>query len=537
MSVHRGEDRNDIEKRMLSTNTLLTFGQILSTHARLQPDRIGARDLERTMTFREWNQRACRLANALLGLGLVKGDRVAVLAYNCVEWTEIYAATAKAGLIAVPINFRLATPEIRFIIENAGAAALIVQDELFGAIGPADGVLPITPERTIHFGAKRCPAGIVEYEAFLARGAATEPGVAVAASDPWMLMYTSGTTGKPKGVIRSHQGAALLSLVTEIELGFGRPEEGLLVMPMCHANSLYFFGSLAYCGGVTTVYSRKSFDPEEALATIAGGGATFTSLVPTHYIMMLALPSAIKARHDTRRMRKLMISSAPAREETKRAVIEMFANSGLFELYGSTEAGWVTMLHPEEQFTKLGSVGRECVGSAPIRILAADGTEVPDGTPGELYSRNPYTFDGYWNLPDKTREAFRDGYCTVGDMAMRDADGYIRLIDRKQNMIITGGENVYPSEVEAVLGAHPKVKDVAVVGIVDPKWGETVHAAVVPHDETQLTGDELDAWCRSRIAGFKRPRGYSFLAHDEMPRTATGKILHRVLRETIERRT
>ena len=516
---------------------LLTFGQMLRAQARLQPDRVGARDLERAMTFREWDRRACRLANALLGLGLAKGDRVAVLAYNCVEWTEIYAAMAKAGLIAVPINFRLAAPEIRFIVENAGAAALIVQDELFDAIGAADGVLPLAPDRIVHFGRARCPAGIVEYEALLARAADTEPACIVAPSDPWMLMYTSGTTGKPKGVVRSHQGAALLSLVTEIELGFGRPDEGLLVMPMCHANSLYFFGSLAYCGGVTSVYSRKSFDPEEALATIAGSGATFTSLVPTHYIMMLALSSEIKARHDTRRMSKLMISSAPARADTKRAVMEMFANSGLFELYGSTEAGWVTMLHPDEQFTKLGSVGRECVGSAPIRILSTDGSELPDGTPGELYSRNPYTFDGYWNLPDKTREAFRDGYCTVGDMALRDADGYIRLVDRKQNMIITGGENVYPSEVEAVLGAHPKVKDVAVVGIADPKWGETVHASVVPHDGEKLTESELDTWCRGRIAGFKRPRAYSFLAYDEMPRTATGKILHRVLREIIGRPT
>jgi len=522
---------------MLPSDTLLTFGQMLRAQARLQPDRIGARDLERAMSFDLWNRRACRLANALLGLGLGKGDRVAVLAYNCVEWTEIYAAAAKAGLVAVPINFRLAVPEIRFIVENAGAAALIVQDELFAATAAGDGALAMAPSRIVHFGKAPCPAGILDYETLLAQAADTEPDVIVSGSDPWMLMYTSGTTGKPKGVVRSHRGAALLSLVTDIELGFGRADEGLLVMPMCHANSLYFFGALAYCGGATAVYSRKSFDPEEALATIAQSGATFTSLVPTHYIMLLALSAETKARHDTKRMRKLMISSAPARADTKRAVMEMFANSGLFELYGSTEAGWVTMLHPDEQFTKLGSVGRECVGSAPIRILGPDGSEMPDGEAGELFSRNPYTFDGYWNLPDKTREAFRDGYCSVGDMALRDADGYIRLIDRKQNMIITGGENVYPSEVEATLGAHPKVKDVAVVGIADAKWGETVHAAVVPHDGARLTEAELDEWCRSRIAGFKRPRGYSFLAHDEMPRTATGKILHRILRETIARRT
>ena len=172
----------------------------------------------------------------------------------------------------------------------------------------------------------------------------------------------------------------------------------------------------------------------------------------------------MRAQSDFSRVTKLMISSAPARQDTKRAVMEMFPNSGLFELYGSSEAGWVTMLHPHEQFTKLGSVGRECVGSAPIRILDESGNEVPDGEAGELYSSNPYTFDGYWKLPEKTAEAFRGEYCTVGDMARRDADGYIHLVDRKSNMIISGGENIYPSEVEAVLGGHPAVRDVAVVG-------------------------------------------------------------------------
>ena len=517
------------------TSGLLNLGQILSANARLQPSRIGARDLERAMSFQVWNRRACQLANALTGLGMRKGERVAVLAYNCVEWLEIYAATAKAGLIAVPINFRLAGPEIRFIVENSGAAFLIVQDQLSGVIEEQLPDFPLKADRIIHFGVAPAPAGMRDYETLIAAAAGDEPAQVVHAADPWMLMYTSGTTGKPKGVIRSHQGAALLSLVTEIELGIERRDEALLVMPMCHANSLYFYGSFAYCGAATSVYSRKSFDPEEALRVLSESGATFTSLVPTHYIMMLSLPAAAKSRYSTRTVNKLMISSAPAREDTKRAVMEMFANSGLFELYGSTEAGWVTMLHPDEQFTKLGSVGRECVGSAPIRILDADGQEVKDGEPGELYSCNPYTFDGYWNLPEKTREAFRDGYCTVGDMALRDADGYIRLVDRKANMIISGGENVYPSEVESTLGGHPKVKDVAVIGLPDEKWGERVHAVIVAHQGEQPTEEELHAWCRSRIAGYKRPRSFSFMRDDDMPRTATGKILHRVLREKIGR--
>jgi acyl-CoA synthetase (AMP-forming)/AMP-acid ligase II len=225
-----------------------------------------------------------------------------------------------------------------------------------------------------------------------------------------------------------------------------------------------------------------------------------------------------------------MISSAPARQDTKRAVMAMFRNSGLFELYGSSEAGWVTMLRPEEQFTKLGSVGRECVGAAPIKILDEAGREVPDGEAGELYSNNPHTFDCYWKLPEKTAEAFRGDYCTVGDMARRDEDGYIYLVDRKSNMIISGGENVYPSEVEAILGAHPAVRDVAVIGLPDEKWGERVHAVVIVHDGARVSEAELLAWCKDRLAGYKRPRSCSFLREEEMPRTATGKILHRVLK-------
>ena len=512
---------------------VLTLGEALTAQARLRPEKTGVRDLERAMSFRLWNQRACRLANALLGLGLSRGDRIAVLAYNCVEWAEIYAATAKAGLVAVPINFRLVGSEVRYIADNAAVAAIIVQDELAGVIEEVRGELSCPASRVIHFGAKTCPAGYRDYEDLLARASEGEPSSAINAADPWMLMYTSGTTGEPKGAIRSHQGNALVSLITEIELGIHREDSALLVMPMCHANSLYFFGAFNYCGGATTIYSRKSFDPEHCLKTLAETGSTFTSLVPTHYIMMLGLPAAIRERHDLGKVTKLMISSAPARPDTKREVMEMFRNSGLFELYGSTEAGWVTMLHPHEQFTKLGSVGRECVGSAAIRILDEEGNEVPDGQTGELFSRNPYTFDGYWKMPEKTAEAFRGPYCTVGDMARRDEDGYIWLVDRKKNMIISGGENVYPSEVEAMVGGFPKVKDIAVIGLPDDKWGERVHAVIVLHDGETASEVELAEWCKHRIAGYKRPRSFSFIAEDEMPRTATGKILHRVLRQRL----
>ena len=515
---------------------LLNFGQVLSAHARLSPHKIGVSDFDRQMSFALWEARARRLANALIGLGLRKGDRVAVLAYNCIEWAEIYAATAKAGLVAVPVNFRLIAAEALYVIEDAECAALIVEDELAGLIEEMGGALSIRRDRRIVFGKQPAPAGYRDYEAFLAAGADSAPSVAVDIADPWVFMYTSGTTGRPKGVIRTHRGGAMVGFVTEIELKLDRDDSALLVMPMCHANSLYFFGAFAQMGAATHIYSRRNFDPEHAIQALAETGASFTSLVPTHYIMMLALPAAARARLNLDGVEKLMISSAPARPDTKRAVMEMFRKSGLYELYGSSEAGWVTMLHPDEQFNHLGAVGRECIGSAPIRFLDAAGDEVADGQPGELYSCNAYTFEGYWKLPDKTQEAFRGDYCTVGDIGLRDADGFIRLIDRKKNLIISGGENIYPSEVENVIGAHPKVRDVAVVGLADAKWGERVHAVVVLRDAAAPVSEaEIVDWTRDKLAGFKRPRSASFFTEAEMPRTATGKIQHRELRDKLNK--
>ncbi|MFN0264851.1 AMP-binding protein [Tepidamorphus sp. 3E244] len=508
---------------------LLNLGEMLSVHARLRPQKTGARDLERSMTFAQWNARACKLANAFAGLGLKKGERIAVLAYNCVEWAEIYAAAAKAGMVIVPVNFRLLPAEAAYVITDSGASAVIAQDGLHEVIDTSRDDLEISSDRFIHFGGTT-PAGWRAFEDLMDEARDSEPGIAVDPTDPWTLMYTSGTTGKPKGVVRNHRAGARLSMLTDIELSLTANDDALLVMPMCHANSLYFFGAFSYMGATTTIYSRKSFDPGHALETLGSIGSTFTSLVPTHYIMMLAQAASAKRVPNLDRVTKLMISSAPARADTKREVMEVFRNSGLYELYGSSEAGWVTMLHPDEQFDHLGTVGRECVGSAPIRLLDEDGNEVPDGEPGELYSCNAYTFDRYWNLPDKTAEAFRGDYCTVGDMALRDEQGFIRLIDRKKNMIITGGENVYPSEVETTLGAHNQVRDVAVIGVPDEKWGERVHAVVILHDGATLTEDQLTEWCRDKVAGYKRPRSVSFITEDEMPRTATGKILHRELR-------
>jgi acyl-CoA synthetase (AMP-forming)/AMP-acid ligase II len=512
---------------------VLHLGEIVAAHARSQPQKIGARDSRRTLTFAQWNARACRLANALLGLGLQQGDRIALLAYNRVEWMELYVALAKAGLVAVPVNFRLVTPEIKYIAEHCNARAFIVEEDLIESVEGLRDELAIPPERWIALGST-LPALWSSYEALIAAADETEPNVSVKPTDTWALMYTSGTTGRPKGAIRNHQGSALMSLVTAFDMGLTRDDTALLVMPMCHANSLNFACTFTYIGATVVVDDRKSFDPQGLLATIASQHITFTSLVPTHYIMTLGLPEEIKASYDVSRVRKLMISSAPARRDTKLAILEYFSNSQLYELYGSSEAGWVTLLRPDEQIEHLGSVGREWTGTGPVKLLDPEGKAVPDGEVGELFSCTPYAFDGYFNDPVKTAESLRaDGYCSVGDMARRDEHGFIYLVDRKSNMIISGGENIYPSEIENILCRYPGVKDVGVVGLPHEKWGETVHAALVLHEGATVTAVEVLEWCRDKMAGYKRPRSISFMTETQMPRTATGKIQHRVLRERL----
>ena len=518
----------------------LSLAQAVEAHTRLQPEKTAARDLQKVLTYRQLNARANSLANAWFGVGLKLGDRVAVLAFNRIEWAEIYIAAGKSGVVAVPINFRLTGAEMQFILDHSGASALIIEDQLLPVFEEVRAQINIPAERVIVMSDNQPRDsglnGYRSYEALIGAARETAQITPPELSAPWCIMYTSGTTGRPKGAIRTHYDMSMLAMMTAIELMLHRRDHALLVMPMCHANSLNFFTSFLYSGGTVTIFSTASFDPVLCLRTFASTGATFSSLVPTHYTMMLDAQRHESVGGDYGRVKKLMISSAPARPDTKQAVMEMFPNSGFFELYGSTEAGWVTMLHPHEQFDKLGTVGREVVGSQPIKLIDEQGNEVPDGSPGELYSCAPYCFSGYWQQPEATASAFRGSYLSVGDIALRDEDGFIKLIDRKKNIIISGGENIYPSEVEAVLGAHSEISDVAVVGQADDLWGERVTAAVVLHSGSTLDEQQLIEWSRSRLASFKRPREILFLSASEMPRNTTGKILHRELRELVASR-
>jgi len=523
----------------MSVSKWMTVGTVLKMNALHYPHRLGCQDKNKSFTFREWNQRSCRLASALKEMGVGYGDRVAVIAYNRVEWMEIYAACAKGGQIAVPIMFRLTPGEFEYIINHAGCKAFIVEESFTGGVDSVREKLSTVPRGNfIHLGDGSAPEGYVHYEELVARGSPGEPDISVDAADTWTIMYTSGTTGRPKGVVRTHESYMAQYLISNMNMGVRPGDKSLLVMPMCHVNSIYYSFAYTCVSAPVMIYNMASFDPEDLLRTIAEYRITFTSLVPTHYIMLLALPDEIKQRYDVGSIRQLLISSAPARKELKMAIMDYFKSAELWEAYGSTEAALITYLRPEDQFSKLGSIGREVFGIDRIKLLDESGREVPDGEVGELYTRSPNAFKEYWKDPVKTGEVFRGEWCTAGDMGRRDEEGYYYLVDRKKNMIITGGENVYPSEVEGVIGSHPAVKDVAVIGVPDQKWGEAVTAIIVLHEGRRPGEDlarEIMEYCRERIAGYKRPRSVIFIGEEQMPRTATGKILHRVLRDRYRR--
>jgi acyl-CoA synthetase (AMP-forming)/AMP-acid ligase II len=510
----------------------LNLGQIQKINAKKFPKTVALKDANRAFTYPQMNSRVNKLANSLTSLGLHKGDKIAVLLENCIEICELFLATAKTGIVIVPINFRLVSSEVEYIVNNSDAKAMVVHDLFAGTVDPVRSNLKnIEAQNYVIVGNPQ--EGYQPYEEFIQNSPDTEPDTAVAPRDTWILIYTSGTTGRPKGVIRSHESHIAYYLHNAIDFDFNEHDVCLNVMPLCHINSIYFTFTFLYIGGSAYIHPALNFRPENILEIIERESITFISLIPTHYNLILNAPPEAKKRNVSS-IRKLLCSSAPGRKSMKQAVMEFFPGVKLYEAYGSTEGGMVTILKPEYQMSKLGSIGFECIGTDIIKILDIEGTQVPVGEIGELYSRGPMLFDEYYKLPEQTAESFKDGFFSAGDMARQDEDGFYYLVDRKKNMIITGGENVYPSEVEEVVGNLEGVFDCAVIGLSDEKWGERVAAVIIRKpgfDDSNLNEQDVIRYCKGKMAGYKCPKQAIFIEEKEMPRTGTGKILHRMLRE------
>ncbi len=515
--------------------TWLNIGEIINVNANKYPEKLALKDAKRQLTFRQLNERTNKLANGILKSGIKKGDKLAVLSNNCVEFMEIYVAAAKGGFIIVPLNFRLHPDDISYIINNSDAKWLFVESRFYKAteriwqrakeLGFEDVERVLIADQ---------PAESWKYfEDIVEMGENTYPSTNVNPEDTWVILYTSGTTGKPKGVIRSHRSYIAFFLINEAEFSFTPQDNGMILMPLSHVNSTFYSFVFTYLGASVYIHIEYNFDPEEVLQIIAQEKITFTSMIPTHYNLILSLPEEIKQKYDLSCVTALLTSSAPATKQMKLDVMNLFNKTKLFEAYGSTEAGLVTLLRPEDQMNKLGSIGKECIGTDSIKLLDEEGNPVAIGEIGELYSRGPQMFDKYYKLPEKTSESFRGKFFSAGDMGKKDEDGFYTLVDRKANMIITGGEHVYPSEVEKVVVSHPSVIECAVIGLQDYKWGESVTAICVLNKE--ISSDELNKemrqYCEDKLARFKIPKQFMTIKSEEMPRTGSGKVIHRMLRE------
>src|SRR5262245_14685890 len=435
------------------------------------PSATAVIDGERSLTYAGLNERSSRLAQAMLALGLRTGERVAIMLGNRLEYGEIACGLAKAGLVSVPINPRLTAPEVAYIVEHSGSRAVILDDALRDVAEP--GLARAHIANVVAIGD--------DYEDVMAGARAADPEVELGATEPFTICYTSGTTGKPKGVFISHRSRAITFYLTALEWGLGPGRMTVGVAPMYLGAGFAFAYAACVTGG--TVAMLRAYDPELLLNTVERHRPNSVFLVPAHIQMLRALPEAVLAGHDTSSLATIYVNAAPLPQQAKVWTIENFPTAGLHELYGSTEASIVTNLRPSDQLRK-----QRCVGPpwfmTQVRVLNAEGQPVAIGEPGELWSRSPMVFRGYLDDPEATRQATsEDGFVSAGDIAVLDEDHYVYIVDRVRDLIITGGVNVYPREVEEVLHKHPSVADVAVVGVPDEKWGEKVVAVVVPRKE------------------------------------------------------
>ena len=509
------------------------LGHLLAKRALLTPHREAYVDSHSDvrLSFRELNERCNRLANALLDHGIAKGERVGLLLMNSAEFMEAYFALAKVGAVVVPLNWRLVPDELEFILKDSGTTRLVFGDEFLDAVAE----LHARGERTdiVQWlqvsGARPLASFATAYEAFRDASSPSEPsesrdqaGVRACDDDMLYIMYTSGTTGLPKGVVHTHATAIWALLTISVNADYHDGDRYLSPLPMFHVGALTPIALNVYLGATSIV--MRAFDPVLAWQLIERERVTIGLAVPAMLNFMLQVPDF--DRFDRSSLRWIMTGAAPVPV----ALTQRYAELGIsiLQIYGLTESCGPACLMDAENALRIPESTGKAFFHTDVRIVDEHGNTCPPGVAGEVVIRGPHVMREYWNRPEATAETLRDGWLYTGDVAVMDAEGYVSIQDRIKDMIISGGENVYPAEIEGILMTHPGIVEAAVIGQASETWGESPMAVVVRKDASVTEADVIE-FCRGRLAGYKRPKSVAFV--DVIPRNPSGKILKRVLRE------
>lgn len=503
-----------------------TLGEIFTRNAKLYPNK-NLIYKDRKVSFRELNLRVNRLVSAMAARGVTKGDRVAILSKNCPEYIEAYGLAEKGGIILVPLNWRLVARELKFMLADTGAKAVIVSPEYIDTINSIRDELP---DLKIYFSLESSVSGYEFYENILAQGSPDEPMVEIDEDDVVYIMYSSGTTGLPKGIMLTHRGQLDDAVYHLVEFGTKENHVFLQVMPLFHIGGKATFLALFHRG--CSIAIMPEFDTQEVLEIIQREKVNVTCLVPSMIALLLDYPDFKK--YDISSLETVFLVASPiSLSLLKRAVLEF--GPVFCQGYGLTESGGLVAFLSKENLAtegelvrRLSSCGRPSM-ACEIRIIKDDGQEAGPGEIGEITTMNQRLMRGYLNQPEKTAAVLRDGWLFTGDMARVDEDGYIYIVDRKNDMIISGGENIYPREIEEVFHTHPAVLEAAVIGIPDEKWGESVKAFVCLKQGATADEAEIIEFCKEKLASYKKPKSVEFLK--ELPRNASGKVLKTVLRQ------
>lgn len=497
----------------------LTKRAFLNPHleATVEPSANGRR-----LSYRALNQRSNRVANALLAAGVQKGDRVAILMMNGAEFIETFFAVAKIGAVNVPLNWRLVPDELEFILKDSGSTVLIYSGEFAASAGELQARGTRTDLRLWVQNGGDAADFASSYEAWAGSHSDVEPIANARDDDLVFIMYTSGTTGLPKGVMHTHNTVlwGMLTIAATADMRF--KDRYLLSLPMFHVGALTPLIAGIYKG--TSLVLLKAFDPKLSWQLIRDEHITTTLMVPAMLQFMLATYDA--AVHQSSTLRWVMSGASPVPV----TLIKAYEALGIeiHQVYGLTEScGPACLISPDEALAHAGSTGKAFFHTE-VRVVDEGLNDVPTNTPGEVIVKGPHIMRGYWNRPEATAETVVDGWLRTGDIATMDDDGFVTIMDRVKDMLISGGENVYPAEIENVVLSHPKVADVAVIGIPSAKWGESPLAIIVAKDDS-LTEDEVIEHCKGKLAPFKMIRAVRFTK--EIPRNPTGKVLKRLLRD------